>query len=126
MECPCTTCLPFELPECAESLTIKSSFGPETDYYLHISDRNGTRNIKVTTDEDGFIVLQIKDNPDVPVAFFNPYGGFYEVRVTEENVQCNYLPFELCDGTSSDCLFLTFKKIAGEQPEAVIPCSCPE
>ncbi len=122
----CTTCLPFELPECPEAITINTSLDADTDYYLHFDNFGIARIVKVTTDSTGKITLNVKDNPEIPPAYFNQYNGFYEVRITKDKILCNSLAFELCDGSSSDCLLLTFKKYAGEQPEAVIPCNCPE
>lgn len=122
----CTNCLKFELPECTDTITLNTSFEANTYYYLHICNRDIIHTAKVISDDAGKIVLQLNGNPDIPTAYFNRYNGFYEVRITKENTLYNFLPFELCDGTSNECLLLTFKNCTGEPPAAVIPCNCPE
>lgn len=120
----CSTCLSFELPECPDTITFKTVLAPNTDFYLHIM-RSKTLILKVTSNDDGNLVLQVKDNPKIAPAYFNRYGGFYEIRLTTQLEAANYEDIELCDGSKSDCLLVTFKKFDGEQPAAVIPGTCP-
>lgn len=123
MECS-TECIMFEVPECSENLNINTLFEPNSEYFLHITNRDKKRIVKATTNDTGNIILSLIDNPNIPLGYFNRYAGFFEIKITKENKLCDYLPIELCDGSVSVCLFLIFNECTGEIPTIDIPCNC--
>lgn len=117
----CTNCFSFECPECPESVKFFTSLTPNTDYYLHIENKQKVTIVKITSDGDGHLVLT--EDQLVP-AYFNRYNGYYTVRITAQPEPVNFETVTLCDSTVVSCFLLTFKKISGVQPQANVTPVC--